>query len=73
MYIKAVIKNSEIYLVFGKKFIVQRPRSVSDTFINVSAMSNAVVAIILVHDGLALVGTCQSITANTDQLKIKQI
>ena len=53
----------------GQKFVVQGPRRVPDDLVDVSAVADALVALVLVHDGLALVGAGECVAANADQLQ----
>lgn len=53
----------------GQEFIVQGPGRVSDDLVDVSAVADALVAVVLGHHGLALVGAGERVAANADQLK----
>jgi hypothetical protein len=55
--------------VFGQVFVIQGPGSVSDDFIDIPAVADAVVSVVFVHHRLSFVGAGESVTADPDQLK----
>ncbi len=60
-------KNED--LVLFQKRVVQHPGCVSDHLVDVAAVPDAVVALVLVHDRLALVLVRHGVAADSDELR----
>ena len=60
------VSHPKNYLVAGQELIIEGPWRIPDNLVDVSAVADALVAVVLVHDGFALVGASESIAADAD-------
>ncbi len=65
--VRQLVMSNKVNFVLGQKVIIQRPRGIFHHLIDVSAMPDSLVALILVHNSLALPGVGELVTANADQ------
>ena len=61
--VRLVVMRHKINLVLGHKLVVQGPGRVDDDLVDVATVAQRLVALVLVHDGLALLGVGELVVA----------